>query len=222
MSQSVYIVLEGIDGCGKTTQAKAIAQKVRDTTRELTYEITEPQKLKGTIGDEIRRRLADGPEIQPWEAVGLFVADRLQLLRTDVEPALRDGRIVIQDRNWLSTCVYNGDWGFREEPGTPDALWLAGHHMKIIPRPDLLVLLDVNKKTAEERIRKRAKETGRKLDQFDDDDQHDERRERYKELVGLDGVAAKKVTVDGSRPVDDVTTTIWRYVSPLLAEKGRI
>jgi len=226
MSASIYIVIEGIDGSGKTVQSKAIAQKIREATRELVYEITEPQKLKGTIGDEIRHRLANGPLLEPWEAVGLFVADRLQLLRTDVEPALKDGRIVIQDRNWLSTCVYNGEWGeirdFPTQPSAPGAVWLAKHHMKIMPRPDLLVLIDVDKTFAENRLLLRAKETGRKLDQFDKDDKHDERRSRYKQLVALDGIASKKVTVDGSKSVDEVTTTIWRYVSPLLKEKGRL
>jgi dTMP kinase len=228
MRESVYIVIEGIDGAGKTTQAKAISEKIREVTRELTVELTEPQKLIGTVGDEIRHRLANGPEIQPWEAVGLFVADRLQLLRKDIEPALRQGQIVIQDRNWLSTCVYNGDWddppisAGADPPHAPSALWLALHHVKIMPKPDLVVLLDVDKKTAKERLLKRAEKTGKKLDQFDKDDKHDERRERYQRLVRLDGIATNKVTIDASRAGGDVTNVIWRYVSPLLKEKGRL
>jgi len=223
VSESIYIVLEGIDGAGKTSQAKILAGRIREVTRELTVELTEPQKLRGTVGDEIRHRLVNGPELQPWEAVGMFTADRIQLLRTDIEPALRQGQIVIQDRCWLSTCVYNAFWGETEShPPTPRAVWLAQHHMKIMPRPDLLILLDVDKKTAERRLLDRAKKTGKKLDQFDKDDKHDERRERYQRLMELDGIASKKVAIDAERNEEDVMKVVWRHVSPVLKEKGRL
>jgi thymidylate kinase len=89
MSSSVYFVVEGPDGVGKTTVAKALAKRIREVTRELTFEITEPQKLAGTIGDEIRHRLSSGPRLDPWEAVGIFAIHHREIDRRATRPTTR-------------------------------------------------------------------------------------------------------------------------------------
>ena len=225
MSESVYVVIEGIDGAGKTLSSKTLYKTICEATGESPVELTEPQKLHGTVGAEIRTRLTEGPELAAWEAVGLFTADRIQLARTILTPTLKSGRIVIQDRNWLSTCVFNGCWGNPDydQPARPFGQWLAGFYARTMPLPDLVILLDLDRKTAETRLAARAKETGRKLDQFDRDGKHEERRKRYLDLVkaGHGKWWIKDVTIDASKSEKTVAAAVWKAVKPVLKAKGR-
>lgn len=237
MIRSFYAVIEGVDGSGKTTQAKRLEAQILQRCIEQPVLLTEPQKTLGTIGYEIRRRLAEGPALEPWEAIGLFVGDRIQQAKDEVEPNLRNGRIVIQDRNWLSTCVYQGRWDMDlfsvtpktgqiayVEPLYPHGQWLADYHARIMPRVNLMILLDVTPELAKNRLELRAKQTGRKLDQFDSGDQFEERRGRYRQLAKphrSDGWWDACLVVDAGLSEDAVAEQIWNRVSVELLNRGR-
>jgi dTMP kinase len=100
-----FIVLEGADGTGTTTQMAEIATHLRAAGRTVT---TTCEPSLGSIGREIRARLKAGVHADVgWRALALlFAADRLDHVEREIAPALARGEIVISDRYVLSSLVY--------------------------------------------------------------------------------------------------------------------
>jgi len=103
----VFITLEGPDGSGKTTQARLLAEWLR----EQGYDVTLTREPGGTdIGDQIRAVLHD-PENRAMDArteILLYSASRAQHVAQRIRPALADGKIVVSDRYADSTLAYQG------------------------------------------------------------------------------------------------------------------
>jgi dTMP kinase len=149
----LFIVVEGIDGCGSTTHAKRLAKALRSQGRDvrLTCEPT-----TGPIGALIRqvlqRRLfvpdTDGPRNFAWSTMALlFAADRLDHLDSVVVPALRQGATVISDRYDLSSLAYQSVTAPTGERVVP---WIRETNACAL-RPDLTIVIDVPHEIAEER-----------------------------------------------------------------------
>ena len=105
--QGVYIVLEGADLTGKSSQCWNILKLLRDNTNLSIQLVEEPG---GTPrADEIRRLVKDkSSHLSPMENVKLLTEARIELMREVIEPALARGEIVIAARNWWSTLAYQG------------------------------------------------------------------------------------------------------------------
>jgi dTMP kinase len=131
------VVLEGIDGSGKTTQARAL---IREPTR-------------GRWGREIKRLAARADSLTPGEELELFVKDRRENVTQNLEPALAAGKVVVLDRYYFSTIAYQGAKGI-------DAGRIRRMNEAFAVKPDLVVILDVEAKAGLERIsgRKRRDE----------------------------------------------------------------
>ncbi|HSJ85208.1 MAG TPA: dTMP kinase [Acidimicrobiia bacterium] len=100
-----YIALEGGDGSGKTTLSSALAARLRAGGEEVV-EVREPG---GTpLGEAVRELLLDSDHVDPWAEVFLFAAQRAQLVREVVAPALTRGAWVISDRTYYSSIAYQG------------------------------------------------------------------------------------------------------------------
>jgi len=100
-----YIALEGGDGSGKTTLSAAIAERLRAGGGEVV-EVREPG---GTpLGEKVRELLLDSDHVDPWAEVFLFAAQRAQLVRDVIAPALMRGAWVISDRTYYSSIAYQG------------------------------------------------------------------------------------------------------------------
>ena len=100
-----YIALEGGDGSGKTTLSSALAARLRADGNEVV-EVREPG---GTpLGERVRELLLDSDHVDPWAEVFLFAAQRAQLAREVVAPALERGAWVISDRTYYSSIAYQG------------------------------------------------------------------------------------------------------------------
>lgn len=142
-----FIVLEGPDGAGKTTQARRLVQELQRRGREPLL-VREPG---GTpIGDRIRAILLD-PVHDTMDArteLFLYMASRAQLCRDVILPNLRAGKIVVADRFLASSAVYQGIAG---GIGIKEALQIGTLATQGVT-PDLTVVLDLDAEKAAERI----------------------------------------------------------------------
>ena len=142
--QGAFICIEGLDGCGKTTQAKLLAKKL-GKSHNAVY-TAEPSR--GKIGTYIRNSYLYGEKRLSivLEAL-LFAADRIEHLETEVLPALREGCLVISDRYVYSSLAYQGAAGLSLE-------WIetVNEHAR---KPDLAVFVDVDLETVMHRLKAR-------------------------------------------------------------------
>ncbi len=101
-----YVAVEGVDGAGKSTVARALSDALRARGRTVT-EVREPG---GTaVGESIRQILLGlGNDLDDWTEAMLFAAARAQLAATVVVPALQRGDMVISDRSYYSSLAYQG------------------------------------------------------------------------------------------------------------------
>ncbi len=151
---SAYVVLEGPDGCGKSVQAREIVAWLRGRGREVEH-LREPGST--ALGEELRRILlapATGDLLPATEAL-LFSAARAEMVRHEVAPALARGAVVVTERCYFSTLVYQG---LALAPGVDaDALRTLTRLVHGPTMPDLVVVLDVDADTtAARRARRRA------------------------------------------------------------------
>lgn len=102
---SRYIALEGVDGSGKTTVARALIERLAAAGEEAIL-VREPG---GTaVGEAVRGLLLDSEELDVWAEVFLFAAQRAELARRVIVPALRAGKWVVSDRSYYSSLAYQG------------------------------------------------------------------------------------------------------------------
>lgn len=100
-----YIALEGGDGSGKSTVAKALANRLEAAGKDVIL-VREPG---GTpLGEAIRGLLLDSDRLDDWAEVFLFAAQRAELAREVIEPALEEGKWVVSDRTYYSSIAYQG------------------------------------------------------------------------------------------------------------------
>lgn len=157
MKQGCFIVLEGIDGSGTTTQAALLADALRARQHDvvLTREPTD-RALGSQIRAALQRRLtlpSGDPVSLPAESLALlFAADRLDHLAHVVEPALARGAIVVSDRYVLSSLVYQSA---TDPEGTAALEWLRAINGRA-RRPDLTIVLDLPASVAETRRQMRG------------------------------------------------------------------
>ena len=157
-----FITLEGIDGCGKSTQAKLLSEFL--SARGINTELTrEPGGTR--IGKSIRRVLQnpENQEMIPETELLLYLADRLQHLQEKVVPALAEGTWVISDRFHDSTVAYQGG-GRNLDLTFLDSIVLE----KIQPfKPDKTLILLLSPEMALERLRLREINGGVVLSRLD-------------------------------------------------------
>ncbi len=144
-----FIVLDGPDGCGKTTQQQLLAEKLDKYCDILT--VRDPGDTQA--GEAIRKILL-GKKYAPLDIrceTLLFMASRAQLVSEKIAPALLSGRTIIADRYVSSTCAYQGARGTQIKK----IISLARYATKNI-WPDLTIILDVDASVGLGRIKNRA------------------------------------------------------------------
>ncbi len=100
-----YIALEGGDGSGKSTVARALAERLEASGEEVVI-VREPG---GTpLGEAIRDLLLESETLDDWAEVFLFAAQRAELARAVIDPALSTGKWVVSDRTYYSSIAYQG------------------------------------------------------------------------------------------------------------------
>ena len=101
----MFVTFEGVDGSGKTTQVRLLAEHLRLEGRDVV-ETREPGGT--TVGEQVRRILLEGDRIAPWAETALFVAARAQLVDEVIGPAVARGADIVCDRYLDSSLAYQG------------------------------------------------------------------------------------------------------------------
>lgn len=143
--EGLFIVLEGIDGAGTTSNARMLVSWLSAKGRKAWF-TSEP--TKGPVGLIIRKKLRDRNFNDPVLETLLFAADRAWHLREEILPYLERGYVVICDRYYESSVAYQGAQG-------AGLNWILKVNEKF-PEPDLTILLDIEPLMALERIHSRA------------------------------------------------------------------
>jgi dTMP kinase len=198
MKNNIFIVFEGGEGSGKSTQAKVLANRLR----RLGFAIVLTHEPGGTLlGNKLRRWLKWGRGVTTQSELFLFLASRSQLVSNVIRPALDRGQIVICDRFDASTFAYQGygrgmDIAFLEQL---DSFVTDGL------KPDLIVLLDLDAEKGLERKRMR-------LDCFEREEYafHRRVREGYLKMAASD--TDRWLVIDGSLPQEQIGDIIWEKV----------
>jgi dTMP kinase len=129
----VLIVFEGIDGAGKSTQARSLVRRLRVRGFVVSY-FREPSR--GRWGREIKRQAKVAGSLTPEQELELFLKDRRDDVERNLAPALRRGEVVVLDRYYFSTIAYQGAKGLNPAR-------IRRMNEKFAPRPDLVFILDV-------------------------------------------------------------------------------
>lgn len=141
-----FIVVEGLDGTGKTTQIKILAEYIK--AKGADVEITAEPTAHPT-GKLIRRILSGEVKTTPWSLAALFLSDRIVHNTADdgIEKMLSDGKTVISDRYYYSTFAYQGH--------ETDLNWAMNMHFSCpeVRKPDLVLFLTMAPEKCVERIR---------------------------------------------------------------------
>ena len=158
MKKGKYIVIEGNDGTGKTTQVELLAEHFRKNGQAVQI-VEEPGSDNPTnstpVANELRKAIKNGSlERSPEINVLLFSAARRELWQKKIAPALNKGKIVLSARNYFSTLAYQG-----QGEGIDSAEILRLTKLFTNERymnPDILIVLVANHDTRKKRIAKRG------------------------------------------------------------------
>jgi len=205
--KSIFVVFEGGEGSGKTTQATLLFQKLKREGRQVKYN-DEPGST--ALGFKIRSLLVESDkELDPFTEFLLFEADRNLDFRLNIIPALEEGFDVVQDRNYGSTFAYQGY-----------AKGLFKTHRKLMHsvdvaarrgvKPDIIFLLDGSPKKLLKRIKRTTSFEKEKIG-F-----HDAVRKGFLSQARAD--KKRWVVLDAAKPQNILQRAIWDKVSELMKQ----
>ena len=191
---SPFVVLEGIDGCGKSTAAKMLVRRLGKPA-VLTREPTD-----SWIGRAVKKQ--ETPEISPYRDALLFMADRAQHT-IEISKLLARGKLVVSDRYYHSTVAYQTAYLRRRRQGDMFD-WLLDANMRISVHPDITFRLDIPPEVGLMRISVR-KESSR----FERLSFLREVRRNYLRLAKLDDSI---IVMDGTMSAESVLDDMLRHL----------
>lgn len=206
-----FVTFEGIEGCGKTTQAARLKAALEKQGRSVVL----TREPGGTaIGTKVREILLDPATkgLAPLAELLLYEADRAQHVAETIRPALESGKVVLCDRFADASTAYQGA-----------ARGLSHDTVEALNRiatgglePHLTLLLDVPPKVSVDRARERAVKAGSRPDRFEREDLpfHEAVRDGYLEIAARR--PGRFVRIDANRAVDEVARDVLDVVSARL------
>jgi len=211
MADGKFIVFEGIDGSGTTTQAQAAADWLRTKGADVV-ETHEP--TNGDIGKVIRKALkrqmpgCEGEELDPEFFALLFATDRTHHMKATVTPAIESGQWVVSDRCYLSSYAYQSiDYDL-------ERIRALNKHVR---RADLILLLDVDADTAYDRIAPRTLFDSGRLEVFETPERMRKIRPNYLRIADtLVKEGERIVTLDAARSAEQVAADVRAAIAELL------
>lgn len=197
--KGILIVFEGIDGSGKTTQAKILLRNLIKKGLDAVY-FQEPSH--GKWGRLIKEKALLPDSLSPQEELDLFQKDRRDNVERNLKPALRKKKLVILDRYYFSTMAYQGARGI-------DTELIRRENERFAVKPHLIFILDVEAEKGLERIQGRKKK-----------DKHFEREDYLVKVRELfKGIKGENIFhINGMRPKEEVSREIEKIVFSRLAK----
>ncbi|MFJ8686383.1 dTMP kinase [Micromonospora wenchangensis] len=214
VSNGLFVVFEGGEGAGKSTQLEVLAARLREQGRDVVV-TREPGAT--VVGERIRALVledsgADAPS--PRAEALLYAADRAHHVATVVRPALIRGAVVISDRYVDSSLAYQG--AGRTLP-VDEVSWLSSWATGGL-KPDLVVLLDVDPRTG----LSRAAARNQGADRLEAESVAFHERVRYAFLDLAANDPKRYLVLDASRPVDEIAGQVGHRVQELLVDPAGI
>ena len=189
----MLINLEGIDGCGKSTQSQFLMDKF-ESDNEKTILLKEP--TNGKYGQKLWEMLSGKIEATTEEILELFVLDRKQHVNEKIKPALDEGRIVLMDRYYYSTMAYQVAAGIDVNRIRRD------NHFA--PEPDIVLIFDLPADLAMKRVRSHSI-----ADVFEKEEYLERVRKAY---LNLEDDSLVRI-IDATRSPEEIFDEVWRLVS---------
>ena len=147
LCRGLFIVFEGVDGAGKTTQVRLLAERLQGTGYEVVC-LKEP--TEGPWGQKLRHLAQHGrQEISPAMELEWFLQDRREDVEHNIQPALARGQIVVLDRYYFSTIAYQGALQLNPEE-------IRVRNEAFAPPPDLVFLLHLPAAQGLQRVKQRG------------------------------------------------------------------
>ncbi len=207
MADGIFLVLDGLDGCGKSTQARRLSERLRETGRTVIH----TREPGGTaLGEQVRDLLLDRElgDIAPLAEVFLYQASRAQLVDTVVAPALAEGHVVVCERWHYATRAYQGAYAGVGRAAGEDALRQSSQMAVGETEPQRAILLDMASQDTEARI-------GSDPDRLESRGETYRRHvaERFRAIFAEDPQRCRVVSAAGS--MEDVEGRIWEAVRDL-------
>jgi dTMP kinase len=202
-SRGKFITFEGIDGCGKTTQAKMLVELLEKQKLSISF-VREPGG--DPISESIRKLLLHSEEIMSDRAEALLmIASRAQLTDKVILPYLLNGRWVVADRYADSTLAYQGGGRGLNSTALEEINYFGTYTLK----PDLTFFLDISVKEANKRMsvsRDRIEKEGEEFQQ--------KVRDFYTNLHTKE--PERVILINGENSIDVIHNEIWSIVNEKL------
>ena len=189
----VLVNLEGIDGCGKSTQSKLLLEKLEGEGEKVII-LKEPTKRPH--GQKLWDMLHGKRKATNEEILELFVLDRKQHVEEKIEPALDSGAVVLMDRYYYSSMAY-------QVAGGIDVEEIREKH-EFAPKPDVVLIFDLPVSVALERVKGHSD-----ADEFEKEEHLEKVREAYLDLENDPLVRI----VDATGTPEKIFGNVWKLVS---------
>ena len=189
----VLVNLEGIDGCGKSTQSKLLLEKLEGEGEKVII-LKEPTKRPH--GQKLWDVLHGKRKATNEEILELFVLDRIQHVEEKIQPALDDGTVILMDRYYYSSMAY-------QVAGGIDVEEIREKHV-FAPKPDVVLIFDLPVSVALERVKGHSD-----ADEFEKEEHLEKVRQAYLDLENDPLVRI----VDATGTPEEIFGNVWRLVS---------
>lgn len=217
MAKGLFITFEGTEGCGKSTQVELLARRLRS----LGHRVRTLREPGGTpIGEEIRHTLKHSNNNQAMTAEAellLMNASRAQLVREIIRPAIAAGEIIVCDRFYDSTTVYQGYGRQLDLKMVKSVIDVAVGET----RPHLTLLLTVSQEISDFRRAMRQSTLPFMRDRIEEADKSFFERVAKGYLAIATAEPNRIRVLDGSGEVEPVCEKIWEIIQPMMPKVGR-
>ena len=200
----LFIVFEGLDGSGKSTQIKALNDKLKLNNYDV-ISLREPGSTE--IGDKVLEILESSQKLTPIMEFLLFSISRSAIINEKIIPNLNENKIVLCDRYFYSSIAYQGSGR------NLDNDFIHKINNKIVDDviPDMVFYFDL---TWEEKIRRKGIDHS---DRFEKEDKlfHEKVRKSYLQMAEID--SEKWIVIDATLRMDEISELIYSKISNILA-----